>query len=148
LKPETMFATGPASPPVRYRRGSQGWQEIRGASVTAVPELQVEQGLNEPQRLVARVGTRRVVLLDPNPQLGTLRLGRVEQVHFTMHNGEVHSAGLYYPPDFVKGKRYPLVIQTHGFDSTAFAPDGTFPSGSGAQPMAAHGIMVLQLSMF
>src|SRR5204862_210633 len=41
--------------------------------------------------------------------------------------------------------RYPLVIQTHGFDSTAFAPDGVFPTANAAQPMVAQGMLVLQV---
>ena len=36
------------------------------------------------------------------------------------------------------------MIQTHGFDSTHFAPGGVFTTDQAAQPLAAAGILVLQ----
>lgn len=147
-----VYGTGsPDGPRARYRKTAHGWVELkRGAANTlkAAPELIVEQGLNQPPHLVAIDGARarRATILDPNPQLAQLRLAREEIVHWRTRSGQARSGGLYYPPGFTRGERYPLVIQTHGFDSTAFQPDGTFPTGNAAQPMAAAGMLVLQLS--
>jgi len=134
-------------PRVRYRRTTHGWTEVRGARATSRTELVVEQGLNLAPRLVAvdRGTDRRRMVFDPNPQLSNMRLAREEIVRWRTKSGEERVGGLYLPLDFVPGRRYPLVIQTHGFDSTAFAPDGTFPTANAAQPMAAQGIVVLQV---
>jgi len=52
--------------------------------------------------------------------------------------------GLYYPVDYVPGKRYPLVIQTHYFNPRKFWIDGPWTTAFAAQPLAAKNIMVLQ----
>jgi dipeptidyl aminopeptidase/acylaminoacyl peptidase len=52
---------------------------------------------------------------------------------------------LYKPPDYVPGRRYPLVIQTHGFDDDKFLPNGGLPTAFAAQELAALGILVLQI---
>jgi dipeptidyl aminopeptidase/acylaminoacyl peptidase len=51
---------------------------------------------------------------------------------------------LVRPPDYVASRRYPLVIQTYGF-SDGFVSDGFFPTASAVRPLAAAGIMVLQM---
>ncbi len=144
-----MNGTGALDGPhVGYRKTPHGWVEVRGARAAPTPTvLVVDQGLNQRPRLVAvdRRTKQRTVVLDPNPQLATLHLGREEIVQWRTKGGAVRVGGLYRPPDFVPGRRYPLVIQTHGFDSTAFAPDGTYPTANAAQPMAAHGMLVLQV---
>ncbi len=43
------------------------------------------------------------------------------------------------------GKRYPLVIQRHGFDSTAFWPYGVYSTGEAARPLASRGMVVVQM---
>ncbi len=142
------YGQGPLDGPhVRYRKTVRGWIEMPGGRASNQLVLIVEQGLNLPPRLVAvdREAKRRAVVLDPNPQLATLALGREEIVHWRTKTGEAWVGGLYLPPDFVPSRRYPLVIQTHGFDSTGFRPDGSFPTANAAQPMAAHGILVLQI---
>ncbi len=143
-----IYGTGALDGPrVRYRKTPGGWKEVSGKKGASRPLLLVEQGLNQPPRLVALdPGTkRRAVVLEPNPQLATLRLGREAIVRWRTKSGEGRVGGLYYPPDFALGRRYPLVIQTHGFDSTAFAPDGVFPTANAAQPMVAQGMLVLQV---
>ena len=142
------YGTGALDGPrVRYRKTAAGWKEVRGTKGASRPVLLVGQGLNQPPRLVALdPGTkRRAVVLEPNPQLAALRLGREAIVRWRTKSGEGRVGGLYYPPDFALGRRYPLVIQTHGFDSTAFAPDGVFPTANAAQPMVAQGMLVLQV---
>lgn len=145
------FARGPAwfevnddSPRVFYRKTSRGWSEVRGSPP---PRVLVTQDANTPPRLVAvdpQTHTTRT-LLDPNPGLLERRhLGRVEVFHWTTKAAKTYAGGLYRPPDYVPGRRYPLVLQTHGYDSTLFAPEGGFTTGSAAQPLASVGILTLQ----
>jgi hypothetical protein len=54
-------------------------------------------------------------------------------------------AGLVKPYGYIPGHRYPLVIQTHGFNPNEFLVDGSYTTGFAAQPLAAAGIMVLQM---
>jgi len=84
-------------------------------------------------------------LLNLNPQFRTLRFGKVETITWNVQGVDV-TAGLYLPPDYVAGHRYPLVIQTHGFDQGRFTMDGRneWSSGFAARPLAAKGIVVLQ----
>ncbi len=49
------------------------------------------------------------------------------------------------PPDYVRNKRYPLVIQTHGFLQNEFMTDGEYTTAFAARPLAAAGIVVLQM---
>ena len=130
-----------------YRKTGREWREVRDALVASTPVLIVDEGLNTPPRLLAvdRVAKSRAVVLDPNPRLAMAGLGREEIVRWRTKSGRAWVGGLYLPPDFLPGRRYPLVIQTHGFDSTAFRPDGTFPTANAAQAMAAQGILVLQI---
>ena len=55
--------------------------------------------------------------------------------------------GLVYPPDYQSGQRYPLMIQTHGFDPHELLIEGP-ASNQGAyaaQALANQGIVVLQM---
>ena len=60
-----------------------------------------------------------------------------------MHK-EVH-AGLYFPAGYVPGRKYPLVVQTHGFDPKSFWIDGSFTTAFAAQALASRGFLVLQV---
>jgi dipeptidyl aminopeptidase/acylaminoacyl peptidase len=55
------------------------------------------------------------------------------------------TGGLYKPADYVPGRRYPLVIQTHGFTDKFFIPSGTMSTAFAARAFAATGIIVLQV---
>ena len=61
-------------------------------------------------------------------------------------SGHQWTAGLVLPPNYVKGNRYPLVIQTHGFDPNEFLADGFATTANAARPLASSGIVVLQTS--
>src|SRR5262249_50059855 len=88
-------------------------------------------------------------LLDLNPQFGELDFGRVETIEWEVAGAKI-IGGLYLPPDYQPGKRYPLVIQTHGFMPNEFSMDGRseWSSGFAARPLAARGILVLQAQNF
>jgi dipeptidyl aminopeptidase/acylaminoacyl peptidase len=143
--------TGSTSQSVYYRKTGETWEKPSNtlAGVAAAqPDILVEQGLNSPPQVVAldaRTG-QKVKLLDLNPQFADLEFGKVEEITWKDGTGQSVRGGLYLPPDYIAGKRYPLVIQTHGFDSHAFAMDGYFTSASAARPLASKGIVVLQMN--
>ena len=87
-----------------------------------------------------------MLLLDFNPQFKDLKFGRVQNISFKATDGHNVRAGLYLPPDFEQGKKYPLVIQTHAWNPERFWIDGPWPSAFAAQPLAGGGFVVLQLS--
>lgn len=109
--------------------------------------LSIKQSLNDPPTLLATdndIGVSHVIW-DPNPQLRDVALGEVSIFRWTNRNGHGDVGGLFKPPDYVPGRRYPLVIQTHGFVEDQFIPSGAFPTAFAAQELAAVGILVLQV---
>ncbi len=114
---------------------------------TRKPEIQLEEGMNTPPRIVAidEPNQRRTVLRDLNPQFNSLRFGRVEEIQWKGSDGLERRAGLYYPVHYVPGQRYPLVIQTHRWTPQLFWIDGPWSTAFAAQPLAGREIMVLQL---
>jgi dipeptidyl aminopeptidase/acylaminoacyl peptidase len=138
-------------PNVSYRRDRDSWREVEsvasGLSVTERLDIVLDEGLNNPPRLLA-VDTqtgKKTLLLDLNPQFGELNFGKVEDITWSTRDGRKIRGGLYYPPDYVSGVRYPLVIQTHGFDTDKFWIDGPFTVGFAAQALAGKGLVVLQV---
>ncbi len=137
------------SPEPRYfRREGTSWLSA-GLPAKEKPLLAVtaQQDLNTPPKIVATDSSsgREAVLLDPNPQFREIEFGKVEEIPFT---GAMHKevrAGLYFPAGFVPGKKYPLVVQTHGFDPKSFWIDGSFTTAFAAQALAGRGFLVLQI---
>jgi len=111
-------------------------------------DVTIVQDLNTPQHLYIsdRRSHQRSLLMDLNPQFAELQLGRVEIIEWKV-KGITLRGGLYLPPDYTPGKRYPLVIQTHGFGyDEEFSMDGLreWSSAYAARPLAAKGLLVLQ----
>jgi len=52
---------------------------------------------------------------------------------------------LYFPAGYVSGRKYLLVVQTHGFDPKSFWIDGSFTTAFAAQALASRGFLVLQV---
>jgi len=137
--------------PAAYQRGPEGWHEtaveVRNPRNPDRIEIALEEGLNLPPRLVAhdpRSG-RTGLLLDLNPQFTKLEFGREEILQWVSADGHSVRGGLYFPVGYAAGKRYPLVIQTHGFLPERFWPDGPWSSAFAAQALAGKGIFVLQI---
>jgi dipeptidyl aminopeptidase/acylaminoacyl peptidase len=133
---------------VRKAKDAERPQEIRDE----VPvDVKLEEDINTaPKIYVSNSKTqRKALLLDLNPQFNELDFGRVETVEWTV-DGISIIGGLYLPPDYQAGRRYPLVIQTHGFDAHRFSMDGIPEWGSAyaARPLAAKGFVVLQAQDF
>jgi dipeptidyl aminopeptidase/acylaminoacyl peptidase len=139
-------------PTEAYEKNGSDWKEIPVSSF-AVPNVieQVDLILREDSNTAPRIyaadkRTRREALLfDLNPEFEKLRLGKVEDVTWKATDGHSVVGGLYLPPDYVEGNRYPLVIQTHGFDRSKFWIDGPWGTAFAAQPLAAQGFVVLQV---
>jgi dipeptidyl aminopeptidase/acylaminoacyl peptidase len=132
-------------------------REIRKTAVKEFPEdagsgaplvLTLDEDLNRPPRIyVSRRGTQqKALLLNLNPEFAELNLGNVEAFEWKAPNGVDVTGGLYLPPDRVPGKRYPLVIQTHGYAPGGFSMGGMneWNSGYAARLLAAKDVVVLQ----
>jgi dipeptidyl aminopeptidase/acylaminoacyl peptidase len=109
-------------------------------------DVDVKQWFNEPPRLVATEDQVTRTILDPNPQLKDVDLGEVSIYTWKDKEGRQWKGGLYKPTKYKQGQRYPLVIQTHGFNEGWFLPSGGFPTAFAARALAATGIMVLQIA--
>jgi dipeptidyl aminopeptidase/acylaminoacyl peptidase len=109
----------------------------------------IRQTLNSPPTLWATDPAfgRSKELWDPNTQLAHLRLGDASLYRWRDETGYEWTADLIKPVDYSPGKRYPLVIQTHGFSEDIFkiATDGAYPTAMAARALASAGIMVLQI---
>jgi hypothetical protein len=109
--------------------------------------VEVQQAINDPPVLVAnepQIGRQRV-LFDPNPRLAAVELGDAAPYHWRDKAGHAWTGGLVMPPDHGK-RRYPLVLQTHGFDPDEFLSDGIYSTANAARALAARGIVVLQVA--
>lgn len=129
-----------------FRKRGTVWESVsRPDTVRHTPEIVLEEGMNRPPQIVAaQADEKRAVLLDLNPQFKTLQFGREELIRWKARDGHEVEGGLYFPVGYVPGRRYPLVIQTHGFRPDRFDIDGPYTSAFAAQPLAGRGIMVLQ----
>jgi len=135
-------------PRVVFRKNGNSWMKLDGAAGhAALPEIVLEEDMNTPPRIFAVDSKtfRRALLLDLNPQFGHKTFGREEAIKWKGSDAHDVKGGLYYPADYVLGRRYPLVIQTHAFDPNRFWIDGPWTTAYAAQPLASKGIMVLQV---
>jgi len=136
---------------IEYRRSAEGtWQvagQFRGTPEVGYDglEITVKEGLNDPPVLVATKKQASRVIWDANPQLKSFELGEASVYKWKDKEGREWRGGLYKPIHYKRGRRYPLVIQNHGFDEGRFLPSGIFPTGFAARALAAEGIAVLQV---
>jgi hypothetical protein len=134
---------------VHYVKSNGTWHELN-AYPDGQPRLNVilKEDMNTPPKIyVTRDGGREEVMIwDLNPQFSEMQFGRVEEITWESSKGQHDSAGLYYPPNYRPGRRYPLVIQTHQWNPNRFAIDGPWSTAYAAQPLAALGIFVLQVA--
>jgi len=139
-------------PAMEFRIDGDGWK-IRQLDQAPKPKeglaVTLEQDLNSPPKLTAMEPStgRKSVLLDLNPQFAKLTFGRVEVFKWKTKDGHAVAGALYYPPNYSESKRYPLVIQTHGYSRERFFIDGPYSTGFAAQPLANDGFVVLQMDM-
>ena len=110
-------------------------------------DVYISENLNQAPVLSGkRTGAKNAVLLwDPNPQLASVALGNASLYQWRDKDGNLWSGILALPPDYNRNQRYPLVIQTHGFEPLKFFADGRYTTGSGGRALCARGIAVLQV---
>jgi hypothetical protein len=83
--------------------------------------------------------------MDLNPQFQNLALARVEEIAWKDTHGIEVKAGLYWPIDYIAGKKYPLIVQTHDWEPDKFWMDGPWVTAFAAQALAGKGFFVLQV---
>ena len=123
------------------------WVKVAGArSSDILPEIVLNEDMNSPPKIFAidQITGRRSLLLDLNPSFEELKFGKVEEIHWKASDGHEVDGGLYYPVDYAPGKRYPLVIQTHAWNSAKFWIDGPWTTAFAAQSFAGKEMFVLQ----
>jgi len=132
-----------------YQRIASSWKRIPAGPEPAQDSIRVtlEEDANTPPKIFVseQDGGRRTLLFDLNPQFAQLQFGRVESVTWNATDGHAVEGGVYFPPDYKAGQRYPLVIQTHGFNEHRFWIDGPWSGAFSAQPLASQGFVVLQV---
>jgi dipeptidyl aminopeptidase/acylaminoacyl peptidase len=137
--------------PVGYSKSVGEWSEVplteEDTRSRNSLDVSLEENIETPPKVFVSEprSQRRTLLFDLNPQFRKLQFGRVEAVRWKATDGHEVLGGLYLPPDYKAGERYPLVIQTHGFKPDRFWIDGPWSSAFAAQPLAASGIVVLQV---
>jgi hypothetical protein len=133
-----------------FQKNGETWSKAtapKEAAVPQLPEIVLDEGMNKPPRLIAIDPStgRRLMMMDLNPEFQNVALARVEEIAWRgAHRKEV-KGGLYWPPGYVAGKKYPLVIQTHGWTPDRFWMDGPWTTAFAAQALAAAGIFVAQV---
>jgi len=134
-----------------YKKTGSSWKPVPVTAENMEPgipiEISLEEDSNTPPEIFAtsRENHHKALLFDLNPQFSRLTFGKVEAVRWKATDGHEVVGGLYLPPDYKEGKRYPLVIQTHGFREDRFWIDGPWSSAFAAQPLASMDIVVLQV---
>lgn len=94
---------------------------------------------NHPQELylLPSPHARPIALTNENAFIDHLQLGRVSEVGWR-NDGFSEDGVLVYPPGFVRGRHYPLVLLIHGGPQSA----STIAWSSQAQLFAAHGYVI------
>lgn len=132
-----------------YCRSEPGvWEECgQKSSDRSGPDVEVQQDYRNPPMLVAadRISGKSAVVFDPNPQLHDVTMGQPEMYDWTDSSGRKWTGILYKPVGYNPHRRYPLVIQTHGYFVNQFLPSGSYTSAFVAQELASAGILVLQM---
>ncbi|MBB4837031.1 dipeptidyl aminopeptidase/acylaminoacyl peptidase [Sphingomonas kyeonggiensis] len=133
---------------VRFRRSQKRWLQADEAAVGSLAgrTIRLAQGQEQRPILVASAAQQRTaILLDPNGYLDCVRMDHVENIHWDVGNGARMQGGLFYPPGFRPGTRYPLIIQTHGWNPQRFTLSGAAENIFTARLLAAQGFVVAQV---
>jgi dipeptidyl aminopeptidase/acylaminoacyl peptidase len=150
-----LYASSPDNVLMRfhdtYRWIDSRWKRAEGTDdIGKSIRLSVYQDLNHAPVLVGSIdgGEHGATIWDPNPQLTSIALGKASPYEWPDVNGATRRGILVLPSDYVPGRRYPLVIQTHGFEPKKFFTDGIYTTGSGGRALCSRGIIVLQTEQY
>ena len=127
--PAKRVAMGPLCPSPAMNVGKDGAVALTATDATHPPEL----------FYMARVGDAPVQMTHLQTATDGMTLGRQETLTWKSDKLEVDGV-LTYPPDYVAGKKYPMVLYIHG-GPTATSLE-TFSTA--AQILAAQGWLVLE----
>lgn len=106
----------------------------------------VRQNLNDPPTLwMTNPEGQRRELWNPNPQFEHMQFGEASYFRWTDNTGRRWSAVLVKPVGYVRGKRYPAVLQMYGYVKGQFVTDGLYPTAFAARELASAGFVVLQI---
>jgi dipeptidyl aminopeptidase/acylaminoacyl peptidase len=147
---------GAASFALRYCQEANEWRQRTAAGTPQATsgrlltidgvEVALDQDANRPPRITAKFGGRKIDVLDPNPQLSSIR--RVIPEWISWKEGDRHVEGILWLPQGASASRaVPVIIRADvpsDFKGT-FMPDGNLSSYSGIQELAAAGIAVLSI---
>lgn len=138
------------SPPETFEKVDEEWRKLHtpaGEADGRPIDVSLEEDKNTPPKIFVkdRSTKQKSLLLDLNPQFRDFAFATVQNVKWKATDGHEVAGGLYFPPGYETGRRYPLVIQTHGYEDDRFWMNGPWNSAFAAQPLAAQGIMVLQI---
>lgn len=150
-----LYATSPDNVPIAFYE-TYRWVDARWNKAEHTNNddqelmLSVYQDLNHAPVLLGSVGNlaHAASIWNPNPQLTSIALGQASLYEWRDKDGAVRSGILVLPPDYTPGRRYPLVIQTHGFEPKKFFADGIYTTGSGGRALCGRGIIVLQTGQY
>jgi dipeptidyl aminopeptidase/acylaminoacyl peptidase len=107
---------------------------------TAVGTLTSAHGPQDVVRFQLKDGGGLRALTSVNDDvLSEIQLGRVEEIWYASSDDTRVQGWIVYPPDFVPGKKYPLILDIHGGPEAMY--NGNFKFAN--QDMAAHGYVVL-----
>jgi hypothetical protein len=104
----------------------------------------LREASTQPRRLerLDPVSSKRELLFDPNPEFASLRLGRVERLHWRNRFGLQVLGDLVWPVGAEQGRRYPLIVVQ--YDTRGFLRGGTgddYP----IQALANRGYAILSI---
>jgi predicted dienelactone hydrolase len=134
-----------------YLRRGDGWTRAKSPGSEEQSGIRVfkHEALNVRPVLAAEGGACSCdrILLDPAPEAERFDFARTELHRWATRDGTQWKGGLVFPRGYQSGKRYPLVVQTHGFDAEEFLIDGPhgYTTAMAAQALASAGFLVLQI---
>jgi dipeptidyl aminopeptidase/acylaminoacyl peptidase len=146
----------------RFHREGGEWKQISNAEIPitnyyrfSIQDLATSDGTlfvgtyqtpGIPQDVFSFVSTQNKlqVVTKLNPQFEELKIAPFEKIDWKTSTGFSASGFLFMPPDYVPGRRYPLVIQTKG-NQGWFSCDSGSVGGPSFQPepLADAGMMYL-----
>jgi dipeptidyl aminopeptidase/acylaminoacyl peptidase len=145
LRPYSRPAPKKASA-ISYKKVDQKWQATDPTLEESGIDIYIKEDMNTPPELMALDGNTQneVLVFQPNRGFEHLAWSNVEEISWNTQEGVTFKGGLYLPPGYTKDKKYPLVIQTHGWRPNKFYLDGPSTAGFAAQALAAKDIIVVQ----
>lgn len=109
--------------------------------------LKVDEHFDRPSTLqrVSDSRSKPRVLLSPNSWLKSRAIGETKRVSWRLKDNRQWDGILMYPPNYQVGKRYPMLLQTHGVFPETFSLHGSSRNYPG-HALASHGVLVLQVA--